>query len=117
MAACGLRGACTISPRAALFLTRCTHTSHLSPRAAQSDRSDKLVLTSTGTGGLDELREHLDEGKASYAYVRIRYSNDKESQREKFILVVWIGPSCKIMRKAKVSLLLHVCRRCNAVDV
>lgn len=33
----------------------------------------------------------------------MRYSNDKESQREKFILVVWIGPSCKIMRKAKVG--------------
>lgn len=46
----------------------------------------------------------MDESKASYAYVRIRYSNDKESQREKFILVIWIGPSCKVMRKAKVSL-------------
>ncbi|KAI0084158.1 actin depolymerizing protein [Irpex rosettiformis] len=69
----------------------------------ESDRSDKLTLTATGTGGLDELREHLDDTKASFAYVRIRYSNDKESQREKFILVVWIGPSCKVMRKAKIS--------------
>ncbi|KAI0805968.1 actin depolymerizing protein [Irpex lacteus] len=69
----------------------------------ESDRSDKLTLTATGTGGLEELREHLDDSKASYAYVRIRYSNDKESQREKFILVVWIGPSCKVMRKAKIS--------------
>lgn len=72
----------------------------------ESDRSDKLKVTSTGTGGLEELREHLQEDKASFAYVRIRYSNDKESQREKFILVVWIGPSCKIMRKAKIS--VHV---------
>ncbi|KAI0346147.1 actin depolymerizing protein [Trametopsis cervina] len=69
----------------------------------ESDRSDKLQLTATGTGGLEELREQLDESKASYAYVRIRYSNDKESQREKFILVIWIGPSCKVMRKAKIS--------------
>jgi len=45
----------------------------------------------------------LAETKASYAYVRVTYSNDKESQREKFILVVWIGPGCKVMRKAKVS--------------
>ena len=44
----------------------------------------------------------MDESKASFAYARIRYSNDKESQREKFILIVWIGPSCKVMRKAKV---------------
>ncbi|KAI6124414.1 hypothetical protein EDD16DRAFT_1691162 [Pisolithus croceorrhizus] len=47
----------------------------------QSDRSDRLVLTQTGTGGLSEL----------------------QSQREKFILVVWIGSGCKILRKAKIS--------------
>ncbi|CAA7264333.1 unnamed protein product [Cyclocybe aegerita] len=69
----------------------------------ESDRSDKLKLTSTGTGGLAELREALDDSKASYAYARVSYSNDKESTREKFILVVWIGPNCKVMRKAKIS--------------
>lgn len=62
-----------------------------------------MQLTATGTGGLEELRGHLDETKASFAYARIRYSNDKESQREKFVMIVWIGPSCKVMRKAKVS--------------
>ncbi|KAJ8502231.1 hypothetical protein ONZ51_g54 [Trametes cubensis] len=71
--------------------------------AGQSDRSDKLQLTSTGSGGLAELREQLDDGKASYAYVRVQYANDKESKREKFILVIWIGPNCKVMRKAKIS--------------
>ena len=60
------------------------------------------MLTSTGSGGLTELREQLDDGRASYAYVRVQYANDKESTREKFILVVWIGPNCKVMRKAKV---------------
>ncbi|KAH9941602.1 actin depolymerizing protein [Epithele typhae] len=69
----------------------------------ESDRSDKLALTSTGSGGLEELREKLDDSKASYAYVRVQYSNDKESTREKFILIVWIGPNCKVMRKAKIS--------------
>lgn len=54
----------------------------------QSDRSDKLQLTQTGTGGLAELREILEDSKASFAYVRVAYSNDKESTREKFILVV-----------------------------
>ncbi|KAF7360451.1 putative ADF-like domain-containing protein [Mycena venus] len=67
----------------------------------ESDRSDKLKLTSTGTGGLAQLRDALDDGKASFAYARVAYSNDKESTREKFILVVWIGPQCKVMRKAK----------------
>ena len=75
----------------------------------QSDRSDKLKLTSTGSGGLAELRDQLDDSKASYGYVRVQYSNDKESTREKFILVIWIGPDCKVMRKAKVrSLHLHL---------
>ncbi|KAL0579346.1 hypothetical protein V5O48_002679 [Marasmius crinis-equi] len=69
----------------------------------QSDRSDKLQVTQTGTGGLSELREVLDDSKASFAYARVQYSNDKESTREKFILVVWIGPHCKVMRKAKIS--------------
>ncbi|KAL4079628.1 hypothetical protein J3A83DRAFT_4085872 [Scleroderma citrinum] len=69
----------------------------------ESDRSDKLLVTKTGTGGLSELREALKDSNASYAYARIKYSNDKESQREKFILVVWIGSGCKIMRKAKIS--------------
>jgi len=69
----------------------------------ESERSDKLTVTQTGTGGLAELRDVLADSKASYAYVRVTYSNDKESQREKFILVVWIGPGCKVMRKAKIS--------------
>ncbi|KAG6377430.1 ADF-like domain-containing protein [Boletus reticuloceps] len=69
----------------------------------ESDRSDKLVVTKTGTRGLAELRDALDDSKASYAYARVTYSNDKESRREKFILAVWIGSGCKVMRKAKIS--------------
>jgi hypothetical protein len=69
----------------------------------QSDRSDKVTLAGSGSGGLAELKDALDDTKASYAYARVTYSNDKESQREKFILIVWIGPSCKVMRKAKVG--------------
>jgi len=56
----------------------------------ESDRSDKLLVTQTGSGGLSELVENLDDSKASYAYVRVTYSNDKQSTREKFILVVRI---------------------------
>ncbi|KAF8737889.1 hypothetical protein AX14_012262 [Amanita brunnescens Koide BX004] len=68
-----------------------------------SDTSNTLQLTKTGTGGLLELAEHLDDTKGSYAYARISFSNDKESKREKFILVSWIGPKCKIMRKGKMT--------------
>jgi len=69
----------------------------------ETDRSDKLKVTQTGTGGLSELRDVLNDGRASYAYARVTYSNDKESSREKFILIIWIGKDCKVMRKAKIS--------------
>ena len=67
-------------------------------------RSDKLVLTQTGSGGLNELSGLLNDSKASFGYARVSYSNDKESQREKFILIVWIGKDTKVMRRAKVCL-------------
>ncbi|KAH6652144.1 cofilin/tropomyosin-type actin-binding protein [Truncatella angustata] len=65
---------------------------------------DKLALTATGTGGLEELAGKLDESQAQYAYVRVEYANDTESKRVKFALVIWIGESTKVMRKARVSI-------------
>ena len=67
----------------------------------QNDRSDKLVLTQTGSGGLNELSRLLNDSKGSFGYARVSFSNDKESQREKFIMIVWIGKDTKVMRKAK----------------
>jgi len=69
----------------------------------ESARSNTLRLTATGSGDLTELKDHVRDDEASFAYVRVSYANDKESTREKFIFVVWIGPDCGIMRKAKVS--------------
>jgi len=66
-------------------------------------------VTRTGTGGVSELRDALDDSRASFAYARVTFSNDKESQREKFILVVWIGSGCKVMRKAKVRFNSKTC--------
>ncbi|KAL6306371.1 actin depolymerizing protein [Sparassis latifolia] len=83
----------------------------------ESDRSDKLHLTATGTGGLDELREQLNDSTASYAYARVQYANDKESKREKFIYVVWVGPQCKIMRKAKARTLSEYIYALHSGDV
>lgn len=69
-----------------------------------SASGDKLTLTSTGTGGLTELKTKLDPSQAQYAYVRIEYANDTESKRIKFVLVIWIGEGTKVMRKARVSI-------------
>ncbi|KAI0883067.1 actin depolymerizing protein [Annulohypoxylon maeteangense] len=65
---------------------------------------DKLVLSGTGSGGLQELGPKLDDGQAQYAYVRIEYANDTESTRVKFVLLIWIGENTKVMRKARVSI-------------
>lgn len=65
--------------------------------------STTLALSATGTGGLTELKTHLDATQVQYAYARIEYANDSESTRVKFVLVVWIGGSTKVMRKARVS--------------
>lgn len=69
----------------------------------QSDRSDKLVLSETGTGDIAEFTSKLDPAKASFGFVRVKYSNDDHSFREKFALVIWIGENVKVMRRAKVS--------------
>ncbi|GAA5911288.1 coactosin family protein [Sporobolomyces salmoneus] len=68
-----------------------------------SAREDRLVLTGTGNGGLTEFKQNLQEENASFGYIRVKYANDTESTREKFIFVVWIGSGVKVMRKAKLS--------------
>lgn len=69
-----------------------------------SAMGDKLTLTSTGAGGLEELAAKLDDSQAQYAYVRVEYANDTESKRVKFAFVTWIGENTKVMRKARVSI-------------
>jgi len=69
----------------------------------EDDSPTKLQVTQTGSGGIGEVVELLDDNKASFAYVRVVYSNDAESKREKFILVTWIGKGIKVMRRARTS--------------
>ncbi|KAG8939566.1 hypothetical protein FRC00_013787, partial [Tulasnella sp. 408] len=93
----------------------------------EGPRSDVLTLTATGEGGLNELKDKLQDEDCSFAYARVEYSNvgaaprpqiavsavpgvsfvfckqDKESKRVKFVLITWIGEKAGIMRKAKIS--------------
>lgn len=69
----------------------------------ESPTSNKLVLTKTGQGSVEDFAQELDPEKASFGYVRIKYRNDEQSFREKFILVIFIGAQVKIMRRARVS--------------
>ena len=65
---------------------------------------NKLTLTKTGTGGLSELAAELDDTQVQYAYARVEYANDAESKRVKFAMIIWIGSSAKVMRKARASI-------------
>ncbi|KAK1924735.1 hypothetical protein DB88DRAFT_509809 [Papiliotrema laurentii] len=69
----------------------------------ESDKSNTLTLTATGTGDLAEFTSNLKPERASFGYVRVKYANDDHSFREKFCLVIWIGEEVKIMRRARVS--------------
>ncbi|KAI6782613.1 ADF-like domain-containing protein [Emericellopsis cladophorae] len=65
---------------------------------------NKLELSGTGSGGLEEMKAALDDSQVQYGYVRVEYANDKESTRVKFAVVVWIGEGTRVMRKARVSI-------------
>jgi hypothetical protein len=58
-----------------------------------SPTSNKLTLTKTGEGAnsIEELAAELSDDKASFGYVRVKYQNDEQSFREKFVLVIFIG--------------------------
>ncbi|VUC26890.1 unnamed protein product [Clonostachys rosea] len=66
------------------------------------ERSNKLGIFAEGQG-LEELKKNLDDKEVLYGYQRIEYANDSESKRIKFVVIVWIGPEVKVMRRARVS--------------
>ncbi|KAI9304527.1 hypothetical protein BJ944DRAFT_181551 [Cunninghamella echinulata] len=69
-----------------------------------SGKPDRLQVSGSGTGGLEEFKNHLKSDVAGWGYVRLNLSNDDYSVRIKFILVNWCGESVGIMRKAKLSI-------------
>uniref|UniRef100_A0A8H7K400 ADF-H domain-containing protein n=1 Tax=Bionectria ochroleuca TaxID=29856 RepID=A0A8H7K400_BIOOC len=71
--------------------------------SSAGDRSSRLVLFAEGKNGLDELKDKLVDNQVLYGYQRIEYNNDTESKRVKFVVIVWIGPEVKVMRRARVS--------------
>eukprot|EP01108_Squamamoeba_japonica_P001132 TRINITY_DN144_c0_g1_i1.p1 TRINITY_DN144_c0_g1~~TRINITY_DN144_c0_g1_i1.p1 ORF type:complete len:143 (-),score=61.94 TRINITY_DN144_c0_g1_i1:149-577(-) len=62
----------------------------------------KIVLATTGTGGLAELGENFAEDEAAFAFLRIT-TGDEESKRAKFVLVSWCGEKVGALARAKMS--------------
>ncbi|KAI8898330.1 hypothetical protein BC833DRAFT_590190 [Globomyces pollinis-pini] len=67
------------------------------------EKGETLGLVGTGNGGLAEFKTKLKDDQAYFGYVRMVVGNDELSQRSKFLLVSWCGPSVKVMRRGKLS--------------
>jgi Cofilin/tropomyosin-type actin-binding protein len=55
-----------------------------------------------GNGGLDELKEQLEDDQVHYGYLRVT-SGDSESKRAKFVFISWVGERVGPLKRAKVS--------------
>ena len=65
----------------------------------------KLVVATSGKGGLAEVKEHLNPEKLQFAYYRT-IAGDEESKRVKFIFISWAGDHIKSPKlRAKMSIL------------
>merc|ERR1712146_602165 len=62
----------------------------------------KIVLSTKGTGGLEELAGNFGDDEAAFAFLRIT-TGDEESKRAKFVLVSWCGESVGALARAKMS--------------
>ena len=64
-------------------------------------KSSNLILKGSGSGGLEQLREHLEVGAVSYGL--LRRTNDFDGHiTVKFVLVIHIDEKVPVIRKAKI---------------
>ena len=68
-------------------------------------RSD-LEVVGTGSGGLEELVNHLDDSRVSFGVIKVLGIDEKEtttSRRAKYVFVTYIGERVSVLVKARVS--------------
>ena len=64
----------------------------------------KVEAQGTGTGGLDELVERLEDAQVQYALLRKEVTDDGgDSKRVKFVYLVWVGESASALKKGQVT--------------
>jgi len=64
--------------------------------------SNNIVLVGSGSGGIDELKSHLDETKILYGLLRVVDYYDATANT-RFVYIVWVGERIPIMRKALIT--------------
>ncbi|KCV71394.1 hypothetical protein H696_02342 [Fonticula alba] len=72
--------------------------------AYSDDTSNTIVVADSGSGGLEEFKAALAKVDAGYGFLRFTVGNDELSKRAKFVFVSYTGPSCRVLRKARVSI-------------
>jgi hypothetical protein len=65
-------------------------------------QKNTLNLTGTGSGGIEELKSHLDLGRVSYGLVRVTDQIDN-SVTVKFVFIVWCGEKVPFVKKAQIT--------------
>jgi len=70
--------------------------------ATSGANSQKLKLGGSGTGGVNELRTHLDDKIIAFAIVRVTDRID-DSVTVKFVWINWLGKGAAAMQKARLS--------------
>eukprot|EP01101_Sappina_pedata_P009271 TRINITY_DN5360_c0_g1_i1.p1 TRINITY_DN5360_c0_g1~~TRINITY_DN5360_c0_g1_i1.p1 ORF type:complete len:347 (+),score=198.80 TRINITY_DN5360_c0_g1_i1:40-1041(+) len=63
---------------------------------------NQLDFIGAGTGGIEQLKTHLEAGKASYGMVRVTDQIDN-SVTVKFVFVFWCGENVPFVRKAQIT--------------
>ena len=65
--------------------------------------SDKVwTLVGKGSGGLDELKEHLSEEFRGFGYLRCTTGDDL-SKRAKFVFITYCGDKVRIVQRSKLT--------------
>jgi len=63
---------------------------------------NKIELVGKGTGGIEELKAHLNDSKMFYGLVRVQDVID-QSVTIKFVFIVWCGEHVPFLQKAKMT--------------
>eukprot|EP00010_Vexillifera_abyssalis_P007591 CAMPEP_0201550004 /NCGR_PEP_ID=MMETSP0173_2-20130828/6429_1 /ASSEMBLY_ACC=CAM_ASM_000268 /TAXON_ID=218659 /ORGANISM="Vexillifera sp., Strain DIVA3 564/2" /LENGTH=169 /DNA_ID=CAMNT_0047959873 /DNA_START=103 /DNA_END=612 /DNA_ORIENTATION=+ len=76
----------------------------LSPKSGS--KSD-LEVVGSGSGGLNEMKETLDEGRIMFGLLKVVGVDEKEtttSRRAKYVFITFIGSKVSVLVKARVSI-------------
>jgi hypothetical protein len=54
--------------------------------------NNDVILSGKGTGGLAEMKSHLNNNQVYFGVLRVRAVDDHGSKRAKFVFVTYVGP-------------------------